>query len=135
VIDGDGTVHIEEPLYTSITEDTDALFDTPENADHLDPTVLTISHQAWEEICNEMDEVLGYIDTPLEKEGYVGPRETSGGNWYTGLMLRATASDGVVAAFSNRGASAPISPFLPGKAGPPSRWAMYTRLRLSTIFG
>ena len=52
VIDGDGTVHIEEPLYTSITEDTDALFDTPENADHLDPTVLTISHQAWEEICN-----------------------------------------------------------------------------------
>ena len=65
--------------------------------------VLTISHQAWDEIYDEMDEVLGYIDTPLEKEGYVGPRETSGGNWYTGMMLRATASDGVVAAFYNRG--------------------------------
>ena len=103
VIDGDGSVRIEEPLYTSIITDTEALFDTPENAGHLDPTVLTISHQAWDEIYGEMDEVLGYIDTPLEKEGYVGPRETSGGNWYTGMMLRATASDGVAAAFYNRG--------------------------------
>ena len=46
VIDGDGSVRIEEPLYTSIITDTEALFDTPENAGHLDPTVLTISHQA-----------------------------------------------------------------------------------------
>ena len=103
VIDGDGTVRVEEPLYTSIIQDSEALFDTPENASHLDPTVLAISHQAWDEICDEMDEVLGYIDTPLEKEGYIGPRETSGGNWYTGIMLRATASDGVVAAFYNCG--------------------------------
>ena len=103
VIDGDGTVRVEEPLYTSITKDIEALFDTPENAGHLDPTVLAISHRAWDEIRDEMDEVLGYIDTPLEKEGYVGPRETSGGNWYTGMMLRATASDGAVAAFYNRG--------------------------------
>ena len=101
VIDGDGTVRIEEPLYTSIIENKEALFDTPENASHLDPTVLSISHQAWDDIRDEMDEVLGYIDTPLEADGYVGPRETSGGNWYTGLMLRATASDGVVAAFYN----------------------------------
>ena len=63
--------------------------------------MLTISHQAWDDIRDEMDEVLGYIDTPLEANGYVGPRETSGGNWYTGVMLRATASDGVVAAFYN----------------------------------
>ena len=103
VIDGDGRVRIEEPLYTSIITDTEALFDTPENAGHLDPTVLTISHQAWDEIRDDMDEVLGYIDTPLEKEGYLGPRETSGGNWYTGMMLRAMASDGVVAAFYNGG--------------------------------
>ncbi len=101
IIDGDGTVRIEEPFYTSITEDKEALFDTPENAGHLDPTVLAVSHQAWDEIRDEMDEVLGYIDTPIERDGYVGPRETSGGNWYTGMMLRATASDGVVAAFYN----------------------------------
>ena len=43
------------------------------------------------------------MDTPLEQKGVVGPPETSGGNWYTGLMLRATASDGVVAAFYNLG--------------------------------
>ena len=103
VVDADGTVHVEDLLYTPITGEKEALFDTPENAGHLDPTVLAISHQAWDEIRDKMDEVLGYIDTPLEKEGYVGPRETSGGNWYTGLMLRATASDGAVAAFYNRG--------------------------------
>ena len=103
VVNEDGTVRIEEPLYTSITEDKSALFDTPENADHLDTTVLTISHRAWDEISDEMQEVLGYIDSPLEKKGYVGAHETSGGNWFTGLMLRATASDGVVAAFYNRG--------------------------------
>ena len=103
VVEEDGTVRIEEPLYTSITEDKSALFDTPENAEHLDDTVLAISHLAWDEISDEMQEVLGYIDTPLEKKGYVGAHETSGGNWFTGLMLRATASDGVVAAFYNRG--------------------------------
>lgn len=103
VIDGNGTVRVEDLLYTPITKDKAALFDTPENAGHLDPTVLAISHQAWDEIRDEMDEVLGYIDTPLEKNGFVGPHETSGGNWYTGLMLRATASDGVVAAFYNLG--------------------------------
>ena len=102
VIDGDGSVHVEEPLYTAIIKDKEALFDTPENAGHLDPTVLAISRQAWDEIRDEMEEVLGYIETPLEKNGYVGPHETSGGNWYTGMMLRATASDGAVAAFYNR---------------------------------
>ena len=32
MIDGDGTVRIEEPFYTSITKDEEALFDTPENS-------------------------------------------------------------------------------------------------------
>ena len=103
VIGQDGTVRIEEPMYTPITENKDALFDTPENADLLDDTILAISHAAWDEISDEMSEVLGYIDTPIEKKGYVGDRETSGGNWFSGLMLRATASDGVVAAFYNTG--------------------------------
>ena len=103
VVDAQGKVRIEEPLYTPITEDEEALFDTPENADHLDPTVLAISHAAWDDISDEMTEVIGYIDTPIQKKGYLGPIETSGGNWFTGVMLRATASDGVVAAFYNRG--------------------------------
>ena len=103
VIGADGTVSIEEPMYTPITEEKEALFDTPENAEHLDETVLAISHAAWEEISDEMSEVLGYIDTPIEKKGYVGDRETSGGNWFTGLMLRETSDQGVVAAFYNTG--------------------------------
>ena len=116
VIEGDGAVHVEEPRYTSIIEDREALFDTPENAAHLDPTVLAISRQAWDEIRDEMDEVLGYIDTPLEENGYVGPRETSGGNWYTGIMLRAMASDGVVAAFYNHYGFRANIPIPPGES-------------------
>ena len=101
VIGQDGEVRVEEPMYTEITQDKEALFDIPENADLLDDTVLAISHAAWAEISDEMSEVLGYIDTPIEKNGFIGERETSGGNWITSLMLRETESEGVVAAFFN----------------------------------
>ena len=97
----DGTVRIEEPVYSEITQNKEALFDIPENAELLDDTVLAISCTAWAEISDEMSEVLGYIDTPIEKKGFVGERETSGGNWITGLMLRKTESEGAVAAFFN----------------------------------
>lgn len=102
VVGEDGSVRVEEPRYTSITEDTEALFDTPENAGRLDDTILDISHTAWSEIRDEMDEVLGYIETPIKKKGFVGDRETSGGNWITSLMLCKTEPEGVVAAFYNR---------------------------------
>ncbi len=101
VIGQDGAVRVEEPVYTEITGNKEALFDIPENAELLDDTVLAISRTAWSEISDEMSEVLGYIDTPIEKKGFVGDRETSGGNWLTGLMLRATEPEGVVAAFFN----------------------------------
>ena len=101
VIEADGTVHVEEPMYTAITTDKAALYDTPANADKLDDAVLAISHAAWAEIGDEMGETLGYIEHSIEKKGYVGDRETSGGNWITGLMLRVTQSDGAVAAFFN----------------------------------
>ena len=97
----DGAVRVEAPMYTPITENKEALFDTPENAAHLDSTVLAISHAAWDEISDEMSEVLGYIDTPIEKKGYLSDRTTSGGNWITTLMLRETQNRGVVAAFFN----------------------------------
>ena len=101
VIGQDGAVRIEEPVYSEITQNKEALFDIPENAELLDDTVLAISCTAWAEISDEMSEVLGYIDTPIEKKGFVGERETSGGNWITGLMLRKTESEGAVAAFFN----------------------------------
>ena len=101
VIGQDGTVRVEEPLYTEIIQNKEALFDIPENADLLDDTILAISHTAWSEISDEMSEVLGSIDKPIEKKGFVGDRETSGGNWITGLMLRKTRPEGAVAAFFN----------------------------------
>lgn len=101
VIGQDGMVRVEEPLYTEIIQNKEMLFDVPENADLLDDTVLAISHAAWSEISDEMSEVLGSIDKPIEKKGFVGDRETSGGNWITGLMLRATRPEGAVAAFFN----------------------------------
>ena len=101
VIGQDGTVRVEDPLYTEITGNKELLYDIPENAGLLDDTVLAISHAAWSEISDEMSEVLGYIDTSIEKKGFVGDRETSGGNWLTGLMLRETEPEGVVAAFFN----------------------------------
>ena len=101
VISEDGTVRVEEPMYTSISGLKSALYDTPENIPTFDPTVLMISYAAWDEVRDEMSEILGYIDTSIEKKGYVGERETSGGNWITSLMLRATEPDGAVAAFFN----------------------------------
>ena len=101
VLGEDGSVRVESLMYTPITDNKEALYDTPENAEALDGAVLAISHAAWDEISDEMSEVLGYIETPIEKKGYVGDRETSGGNWITTLMLRSAESDGAVAAFFN----------------------------------
>ena len=101
VISSDGTVRVEEPRYTDITGDKKALYDVPENADALDETVLAISHAAWEAVSDDMGEVLGYIDTPIKKKEMIGERTTSGGNWTTGMMLRATEPYGAVAAFFN----------------------------------
>ena len=110
VVGTDGTVRVEEPLFTDITRNREELFDIPENTDLLDGSVLAISRAAWSEIGDQMSEVLGTIDKPIEKEGYVGDRETSGGNWITGLMLRKTRPEGVVAAFFNcRGVRANIT--------------------------
>ena len=101
VLGEDGSVRVESPMYTPITDNKEALYDTPENTAHLDSAVLDISHAAWDEISDEMSEVLGYIDTSIEKKGYLSDRTTSGGNWITTLMLRETQNRGVVAAFFN----------------------------------
>ena len=104
VIGTDGAIRVEDLMYTATTEDKEYLYDTPENAGHLDKTILEISHAAWDGVKDEMSEVLGYIDTPIEKKGVTGDNgSTTGGNWITGLMLRATQDQGTVAAFYNTG--------------------------------
>jgi len=103
VIGADGSVSVEDPAYNEITRDKTALYDTPENTDRLDDTVLAISHAAWEDVADDMSEVLGYIDTPIDRTAAGGSGATYAGNWITGLMLRATQDQGAVAAFYNSG--------------------------------
>ena len=101
VIAADGSVHVEDPMYTSILEDKTLLYDTPENASSFDVTVLAISHAAWDAVSDDMGEILGYIDTNIEKKGFLSDRTTSGGNFVTARMLEAMKPYGAVAAFYN----------------------------------
>ena len=101
VFSADGSVRVEDPVYTGITDSKALLYNTPENAAHLDPEIMEISHAAWDAIREEMEEVLGYIDTPVDKPKVTCP--CSAGNWITGLMLRYAREYGAVAAFYNWG--------------------------------
>lgn len=97
----DGEVTVSDMNYLRVTEDAAYLYDTPENAAHLDPDIMELSHATWEAVQEEMNEVLGYTDTPIEKARTLGG--CSAGNWITGLMLRATADEGAIMAFYNVG--------------------------------
>ena len=101
VFGADGSVHAEELQYTDIVSDPTLLYDTEENAEHFDPDIMELSRATWEAVSEEMNEVLGYIDTPVVALPDV--RTHSGGNWVTSLMLRATQDQGTVAAFYNTG--------------------------------
>ncbi|MBQ2066005.1 MAG: 5'-nucleotidase C-terminal domain-containing protein [Clostridiales bacterium] len=103
VIDEDGNVTVEDQNYTCITEEPELLYDTPENADLLDDDVLAVTKAGWDEISGGLSEVLGYIDTSVEKKGYIDGVSTTGGNFVTSLMVKAMEEDGVIIAFYNRG--------------------------------
>ena len=102
-IDSAGNVIVDDAGYVSITDDKSLLYDTKENAGRLDDTVLSVSHAAWAEVGDEMSEVLGYIDTPVDLTETSDNGATYEGNWITGLMLRAMEPYGAVAAFYNSG--------------------------------
>lgn len=105
VIDPEGNVTIEDPTSTSIVEEPELLYDTPENAGNFDEQILALSHATWDLLKEQMDEALGYIDSSVEKKGYVDDisHTTTGGNFVTNLMLEYMKDEGVVAAFYNRG--------------------------------
>ena len=103
VIDAEGKVSVEDPNYTCITEEPELLYDTPENADLLDDDVLAVTKAGWGEISDGLNEVLGYIDTSVQKKGYTDGVSTTGGNFVTSLMVKAMENDGVIIAFYNRG--------------------------------
>lgn len=101
VIGEDGSVTAEDPSYTDVYSDRNALYDTPLSAPGLDPEIMDLSRACWDAIQDGMSEVLGYIETPVTGSRAVGA--SSAGNWITSLMLRATRAQGTVAAFYNSG--------------------------------
>ena len=102
VIAPDGTVRIEDSMYTSIIEEPELLYDTFDNTGRFDEQVLALSHAAWDAVNEDMIEALGYIDTTVEKDGYISGPATTGGNFVTGLMLEYTKDDDVIAAFCHK---------------------------------
>lgn len=104
VFDKEGKVTVDSAVYTDISADKDKYLDTPENAGFLDPDLMTISRAAWKAENEYLNNVIGYIDHPIEKYGVVSDNgATTAGNWFTSLMLRATADLNTVAAFYNKG--------------------------------
>ncbi len=101
-----GEVNVENFGAKAITGrgvDTSLLLDTEGN-ENLDETVLEISHEAWNAVKDDMNEVLGYITVPVDKTKASDNGATYSGNWITTLMLRyASRKCGAVAAFYNNG--------------------------------
>ena len=101
-----GEVTIEDAGAKAITGrgvDTSVLLDTEDNTS-LDPVVLAISHEAWNEVKGDMEEELGYITVSIDKTKASDNGATYAGNWITGLMLEyAREKCGAVAAFYNNG--------------------------------
>lgn len=95
----DGGVSVEDLQCNDILSNRKLLYDTQENAPHLDADLMALCRATWDAVSDQMSEVLGYIDAPILRPSGVGA--SSGGNWMTGLMLRATRSEGTVAAFYN----------------------------------
>ena len=101
VIGADGGVTVEDVKYTGITDNKEYLYDTAENAEHLDPDIMDISRATWMAVQEEMSEVLGYTDTSIIRTKEIGA--CIAGNWVTGLMLRSAGEYGAVMAFYNVG--------------------------------
>lgn len=101
-----GEVTIEDAGAKAITGrgvDTSVLLDTEGNT-ALDPVVLAISREAWNEVKGDMQEELGTINVSIDKTKASDNGATYAGNWITGLMLRyAEEKCGAVAAFYNNG--------------------------------
>ena len=101
--DAEGNLTLSDPFYYDFLENGVDLYyydDNDESA--FNETILNISLDAWESIGDILSEEIGYIDVPIEEHYKTSDNNAStSGNWYTGLMLRATAEYDTVAAFFN----------------------------------
>ena len=99
-------VEVVEPSYVDTTakENVQNLYYQNGNNPHLDKEITKISQAAWDEVKDEMYEVLCTVDKNITKSPIQEGTTTSiAGNWLAGLMLDATKEQNTVAAFTNSG--------------------------------
>lgn len=99
-------VDVIDPEYIWITDkkDNSHLYYQDGNNTNLDPTIVTLSQEAWDAVKDGMYEVLETVDGDITKDVLEGsPTTTTAGNWVTDLMLAATKDQNTIAAFANSG--------------------------------
>ncbi|MBP5261168.1 MAG: 5'-nucleotidase C-terminal domain-containing protein [Clostridiales bacterium] len=103
IFDAEGNLTLTDPVYYDFLEhNADLYYYDDQNMSDFDKIILNISIDAWDEAGEALSEEIGYIDVPIEEDYMTGDNNGStSGNWYTGMMLRATAEYGTVAAFYN----------------------------------
>lgn len=99
-------VEVIDPTYVDTTakENLQNLYYQNGNNPHLDKEITKISQAAWDEVKDEMYEVLCTVDKNITKTPIQEGTTTSiAGNWLAGLMLDATKKQNTVAALTNSG--------------------------------
>ena len=107
-ISPDGEVDVETPEYVDIASDVDFipnLYYKDGSNDALDSEIVKISQTAWDEIEEEMNEVLCTVDKSITRDfiDETNGASTVAGNWIADRMLDITKEQNTVAAFINRG--------------------------------
>lgn len=107
-ISPDGEVDVETPEYVDIASDVNFipnLYYKDGSNDALDYEIVKISQTAWDEIEEEMNEVLCTVDKSITRDfiDETNGASTVAGNWIADRMLDITKEQNTVAAFINRG--------------------------------
>ena len=107
-ISPNGEVDVETPEYVDIASDVDLipnLYYKDGSNDALDSEIVKISQTAWDEIAEEMNEVLCTVDKSITRDfiDETNGASTVAGNWIADRMLEITKEQNTVAAFTNRG--------------------------------
>lgn len=107
-ISPNGEVDVDTPEYVDIASDVDLipnLYYKDGSNDALDSEIVKISQTAWDEIAEEMNEVLCTVDKSITRDfiDETNGASTVAGNWIADRMLEITKEQNTVAAFTNRG--------------------------------
>ena len=107
-ISPNGEVDVEKPEYVDFASDVDLipnLYYKDGSNDALDSEIVKISQTAWDEIAEEMNEVLCTVDKSITRDfiDETNGASTVAGNWIADRMLEITKEQNTVAAFTNRG--------------------------------